>query len=144
MRERKKLRANYLTNFSMDSTEILHAFEIVCPMELILVLSRPISIQERQPNSDYFVLTLFCIWTFAARFLLKLTRLYDTSLNDLDFNSSLQWYDKAETSVLISSHFFKSIWMEFGVLPWAVGLFQPMLLILEGGRGEGWTWFTFK
>ena len=27
MRERKKLRANYLTNFSMDSTEILHAFE---------------------------------------------------------------------------------------------------------------------
>ena len=55
------------------------------------------------------------------------TKLYILSLDDLDFYSRLQMYEKSKASVSIFTEILLSIWMKFSMLPQPVGLLKHML-----------------
>ena len=52
---------------------------------------------------------------------------FDTNLTELGIDSMSQEYEKARTSVPIISKSIQSIWMEFGLLLWFVGVVNFIL-----------------
>ena len=81
--------------------------------------------------------TLACIWTFTVLLVLNLvwwchqTLHFDASLDDLDFHSRSQLYEKSKTSVPIISQISRSAWMKFSVLPKPVGSLTLMLNVFH-------------
>ena len=99
-------------------------------MNLIHILSHPISTHTREPHLSVFVylktlleknkliVGLYSYISFKLGMIVETTKLWTSIyLDDLDFHSRSHLHEKSKTHLSILSEFLLSIWMKFSLLP---------------------------